>query len=143
MIGITATKAELDELLEGGTPMEFKKGDLVECWDHDVEKRENCEYFAFNDCPKACFPHLAYRFQEDGTRYPDIFKFKHCRPARPDLKIDDPVWAKVASGWLPKHFAGWNEDGFMKYWEGGKTSHTTRGAFIVAMGYRLTPPDSE
>ena len=155
MIGITATQAEMDELLEersripthkgckrlGGT-MNFKKGDLVECWDHDVEKRENCEYFGFNDYPKACFPYLVYRLGKDG-KLSDIFIFKHCRHTRPSLEIDAPVWVRIYDNWEPRHFAGWVDDGRMKYWSTGMTSHTapTSNAWYVVEQYRLTPPD--
>ena len=124
--------------------MEFKKGDVVECWDHDVEKRENCEYFGFNDYPKACFPHLVYRLGRDG-KLSDIFIFKHCRPTIPVLKIDDPVWTRQPGGlFYPRHFAGWTDAGSMRFWAYGKTSHTadSKDNWYAAEEYRLTPPDN-
>ena len=123
--------------------MEFKKGDLVECWDRDEKKRENCEYFGFNDDPKACFPHLVYILGRDG-KLSDITTYKHCRHARPDLEIDDPVWVRFNDGWKPRHFAGWDSDGRMGIWAFGCTSHTTEcfEKYWFPQGEcRLTPPD--
>ena len=140
MIGITATQAELDELLEGIT-MQFKKGDLVECWDYDDQDPETCEYFGFNDHVSTNFPHLARR------DYGDVFGYKHCRPVRPDLKIDAPVWVLLRlKVWKPRHFAGWHQDGRMGIWAFGCTSHTTECGekYWFPQGeYRLTPPESD
>ena len=149
MIGITATQAEMDELLEGGT-MEFKKGDLVEVWDHDEPfmNYQRAEYFAHNDHPKAGYPHHVRTYNSNGDIEPAVKLFRYCRfrNARPDLKIDDPVWVRFNDVWKPRHFAGWDADGRMGIWAFGCTSHTTEcfERYWFPQGeYRLTPPGSD
>ena len=69
--------------------MRFKKGDLVEVWDLCWTQ---AEYFAFNDHPEAEKPHIVHLYKRDGTTHRNIYCYQHCRPARPDLKMDDSVW---------------------------------------------------
>ena len=128
--------------------MEFKKGDMVECWDDgsDEDNPYACEYFAFNDHPRASLPHLARKIEKNGDIRSFISSFAYCRPIRPKLKMDDPVWVRMSGDlFYPHHFAGWIADGRMKFWAYGKTSHTvdSRNHWYVAEEYRLTPPDSD
>lgn len=66
-----------------------------------------------------------------NAKYPTLFKAddypgsypQHERP-RPDLKVDDKV---LVTGKLPRHFAGWDKDGTLLCWNGGRTSFTGDG----------------
>ena len=122
----------------------FKRGDIVECWDvgHTPQK---FAYFAFNDHPKAKYPHVVRELYPDGSTESDVFSYTYCRPVRPDLRIDAPVWVRLNDNWEPRYFAGWVDDGRMKYWSTGMTSHTapTSNAWYVADQYSITPPGSD
>ena len=122
----------------------FKRGDIVECWDSICDLLRRGEYFAFNDHLETSFPHLVRTFYPDGTAHADIVAYQHCRLARPDLEIDDPVWIFLDS-WRPRHFAGWTDDGHIKVWVDGKTSHTIAriGHWVAVAQYSITPPDSD
>ena len=127
--------------------MKFKKGDLVEVWDFgdwSVDKGVfvMAEYFAFNDHPEARSPHLVREYKLDGTIGSNICAYSYCRYVR--LKMDDPVWV-YKIGWWRRHFAGWADNGDMKYWKDGLTSHTVSGEkeYLTSREYRLNSPDSE
>ena len=124
--------------------MNFKKGDLVECWDEDEERRVKCEYFTFNDHPGTKYQHVVHEFYFDGTTEAALFSYAHCRYPQPDLKIDDPVLVEICGVWETRHFAGWKERRMM-CWMNGRTSHTTQHEddWFLSAKYRLTPPESE
>ena len=70
--------------------------------------------------------------------------FKYCRPARPDLEIDDKVWVRDMDShdWENAHFSGWIESGYIICWAHGCTSHTTTKK-LPWNYYRLTPPEDD
>ena len=106
--------------------MKFQKGDMVEVWDNDGKFFTKAEYFGFNDHPEVKYPHVVRLYKEDGTTEPNIYCYRNCRHVRPNLEKDDPVWIMICNEWMPRHFHEWTEDGKMKYFINGYTSHTTR-----------------
>lgn len=49
------------------------------------------------------------------------------RKARPELKVDAPVWVRdtPTDNWKPRHFKNWTADGKIETWWGGLTSFTS------------------
>jgi hypothetical protein len=46
-------------------------------------------------------------------------------PPKLDIAIDAPVWAKLVTGWFPRHYAGYSDMcGAHTYWVEGTTSHS-------------------
>ena len=119
--------------------MELKYGDDVEVRDFKNKPWEKGYKFLAHDQLSTNEP-CSY-LVSDGGRY---HCFKYCRPARPDLEIDDKVWVKDGSEWLPKHFAGWAIEGFSVIfcWMDGGTSHT-QTTKIAWRTWSLTPPEDE
>jgi len=122
--------------------MEFKKGDEVEVWDCEVQTPERAIFIAYDyvsDCEE-------FRYFVSNGRDNDVYKY--CRPARPELKVDDPVWVREFSEaeWCPRHFSDWDDDGKIRCWEEGKTSHSSEIKDRVKVAwsqYRTTPPEGK
>ena len=125
--------------------MKFQKGDIVEVWDvEDGKFLTEAQYFAFNDHPEAEWPHMARLYNKDGTTSSGTYSYRYCRyPTRPDLKEDDPVWVFVCGIWRPRHFHEWTEDGKMRYYGEGYTSHTSVCGSVIADRWSLKRPQEE
>ena len=88
--------------------MEFSKGDLVEVRDCDSETWERAIFIAFDDVTGSLYKYVCRHNPACCAS-----AFIYCRPARPDLKVDDPVWVmdSCRDGWHRRHFSGWDESG--------------------------------
>ncbi|HNU08643.1 MAG TPA: hypothetical protein PKO33_12825 [Pyrinomonadaceae bacterium] len=84
-------------------------------------------------------------------KYPVILPNEYEIPAeayerpveRPDLAMDTPIWIKKGNSWSRRHFAGWTENGRIKYWSYGQTSHSAEGAWATTDEWRLDDPEKE
>lgn len=98
---------------------EFEYGDIVEVKYQTDSDWEKGKFIALDE---GLYPYVV---RTDGALYAAGYRF--CRKARPDLKIDDPVWVQESTGrWLPRHFAGWSDDGRIQAFGSGTTSHTNK-----------------
>ncbi len=81
------------------------------------------------------------------TIFPNEFEIPaeaYERPVeRPGLTMDTPVWVWIFDSWGPRHFAGWSEDGRIKCWQDGRTSHTAGGCCWLPDEWRLDDPEKE
>lgn len=62
---------------------------------------------------------------------------------RPDLKMDQPIWVRndQSDAWLPKHFAGWDENNKVMAWCWNGTSHSANRGYSYEH-YSLENPDA-
>ena len=118
---------------------EFEYGDIVEVRDLTDCNWEKGKLLALDE---GYYPYIVRRY---GSELAIGFRF--CRKARPNLKIDEPVWVQDRKGgWLPRHFAGWSDDGRIQVFLDGTTSHTGKiGACGVSTWkfYSLEKPEED
>ena len=105
----------------------FKKGDTVEVRDSNGEPWTTRFFLAYHNWSRLNEPFVVFR--EDGY----LESWGQCRYPKPDLKMDDPVWALICKVWGPRHFKGWEGD-LMQVWADGKTSHTGSSIFKSGLG---------
>jgi len=127
----------------------WKIGDSVFHSEYGWTEIQNIELIPNRICVKSQW------FRADGrsgrmSALPTIFPNKFTVPdeayerpvERPDLAMDTPIWVKKGHYWIPKHFAGWAEDGWVKYWLDGCSSHTGSVA-VTTDEWRLDDPEKE
>lgn len=114
----------------------FEYGDIVEVRDRTDENWYKGKFLILDEGP------CPYVVRCKNATCACGYKF--CRKVRPDLKIDDPVWVRdlKAARWLPRHFAGWSDDGSMQAFADGTTSHTHRTGVSTWKLYSLKPEEA-
>lgn len=121
---------------------QFQKGQEVQV--RGPDDWENAIYIAYmGDVIQTDSPHVVL---VGGSTW-QARGYALCRPRRPNLKVDAPVWVICAGGEIqPANFAGWSND-FMLVWAFGRNSHTAcNEGDVIPFGpgrYRTTPPEEE
>jgi len=128
----------------------FKRGDEVEVWDSDSSSYSSSYevriFIAY--ISGAYYPYLCV-IKEDEKKFRDgesfgVLHWKHCRPRRPDLKVNDPVWVWDEIGDRPKRrlFAKWSDGGKIECFVDGLNSWTSNGESLPWKYWRL-PTEEE
>ena len=115
---------------------EFKYGDIVKVRNSTDGYWHYGKFVALDE---GLYPYVV---RTDGAVYAVCFRF--CRKARPNLKIDDPVWVRNSKDnhWLPRHFAGWSDDGLIQAFNYGTTSHSNKSNVSTWEFYSLKPEEA-
>lgn len=124
----------------------FRRGDIVEVWNHDEEypdKRIFIAHILGAKYPYICVIDRDEQSFINGKEF-DIMLWKHCRPCRPpDLKEGDPVIVWHEDGpECRRLFAGWSCDGKIKCFRDGQTKWTSEGQTVSWDHWRL-PTEEE
>lgn len=120
---------------------QFQKGQKVEVKNYERHEWTRAIYIAYDDITGAEHKHIA---KAKGPGSAEAWKY--CRPRRPNLKVDDPVWVrqKPNERWEPRHFKEWADDKII-CWANGTTSHSAEPHWHNPQWefYRTTPSDEE
>lgn len=100
--------------------MKFKHLDKVEVWNSSPSVAKAGRFIGYDP-----YSELQYVAHIEG--FVGSSCWKHCRPARPNLKMDAKIYVRDAphDEWKPACFAGWESDGRILALDFGKCSHTT------------------